>query len=73
MDIDPILNELRKERDRVEEAITVIERLQLGGGKRRGRPPAWMQNLKSVSHVNSSDAPKRRGRPPGNKNKAKVA
>jgi hypothetical protein len=73
MDIDEILNEFRKQRDQLEEAIIAMYRLQLGGGKRRGRPPAWMQNIKSVSRVKSSDTPKRRGRPPGSKNKAKAA
>jgi len=52
-----MLDELRGERQHVEEAIIVLERLAAGQGKRRGRPPAWMT------------AVKRRGRPPGSKNK----
>jgi hypothetical protein len=32
----------------------------VGRGPRRGRPPAWM---------NDATVPKRRGRPPGSKNK----
>ena len=37
-----------------------LERLALGRGPRRGRPPAWMSD---------EGAPRRRGRPPGSKNK----
>jgi hypothetical protein len=54
-----MLAELRQEHAQVEEAIIVLERMALGRGKRRGRPPAWMT------------ATKRRGRPPGSKNKPK--
>lgn len=71
MDINGILNQLREERAQLEEAILALQRLQLGGGKRRGRPPAWMKALKADSI--GPDAPKRRGRPPGSKNKAVAA
>ena len=56
-----MLAELRTEREQVEEAIMMLERLASGRGKRRGRPPAWMSQIK------------RRGRPPGSKNKPKEA
>jgi hypothetical protein len=59
MDINKMLAELRADREQVEEAIMVLERLARGQGKRRGRPPAWMTTIK------------RRGRPPGSKNKPK--
>jgi hypothetical protein len=59
MDVIKMLAALREERDQLEEAILTLERLARGRGRRRGRPPAWMTELK------------RRGRPPGNKNKAK--
>jgi hypothetical protein len=61
MDIGKMLIDLRAEREGIEQAIVTLERLALGGGKRRGRPPAWMT------------AVKRRGRPPGSKNKPKAA
>ena len=54
-----MLADLRQERDQLEEAILTLERLARGRGRRRGRPPAWMTELK------------RKGRPPGSKNKAK--
>jgi hypothetical protein len=60
MDINKMLAELRTEREQVEEAIMVLERLARGQGRRRGRPPAWMTTVK------------RRGRPPGSKNKPKT-
>jgi len=59
MDVSKILAELKAERAHIEEAIVSLERLALGRGKRRGRPPAWMTDV----------LPKRRGRPPGSKNK----
>jgi hypothetical protein len=44
MDIFKILEELRQERQQLDEAIVVLERLvSSGGGKRRGRPPAWLK------------------------------
>ena len=54
-----MLAELRQEREAIEQAIVVIERMAGGHMKRRGRPPAWMTEMK------------RRGRPPGSKNKPK--
>ena len=59
MDVIKMLAALRQERDQLEEAILTLERLARGRGRRRGRPPAWMTELK------------RRGGPPGSKNKAK--
>jgi len=60
MDVAKILVELRQEREQIEEAIMSLERLARGRGKRKGRPPAWMTEVK------------RRGRPPGSKNKPKT-
>lgn len=57
MDVSKILEELRREREQLEEAILSLERLARGRGRRRGRPPAWMTEAK------------KRGRPVGSKNK----
>jgi hypothetical protein len=57
MDVSKILADLRQEREQLEEAILSLERLALGRGRRRGRPPTWMA------------VAKKRGRPPGSKNK----
>jgi len=64
MDVSKILAELREERQQIEEAIVSLERLARGRGRRRGRPPAWMVDVAPV---------KRRGRPPGSKNKVAAA
>lgn len=61
MDVSKILAELREEREQVEEAILTLERLVRARGHRRGRPPAWL--------AGEQQQPKRRGRPPGSKNK----
>ncbi|MCC6857154.1 MAG: hypothetical protein IT158_01260 [Bryobacterales bacterium] len=62
MDVTKILAELRQEREQIEEAILSLERLARGRGRRRGRPPAWMAAVT-----------KKRGRPPGSKNKTLAA
>jgi hypothetical protein len=59
MDVLKMLADLRREREQIEEAILTLERLAQGRGRRRGRPPSWMSEVK------------RRGRPPGSKNKPK--
>jgi len=59
MDVLKMLAELRREREQIEEAILTLERLASGRGRRRGRPPTWMAEIK------------KRGRPPGSKNKNK--
>jgi hypothetical protein len=68
MDLNKMLAELRQERANIEEAILVLERLARGRGKRRGRPPLWLAGPGG----GAAPAPaKRRGRPPGSKNKPK--
>ena len=65
MEITKMIAELHAEREGINQAIEVMERLAMGRGKRRGRPPAWMSAIKG------EDGVKRRGRPPGSKNKPK--
>ncbi len=60
-----MLRELREEHDRVTEAILSLERMA-AGEKRRGRPPSWIAAV-----AKKEDAPKKRGRPPGSKNRPK--
>lgn len=64
IDVARILEELKQEKEQLEQAIVTLERLAVGRGPRRGRPPAWM--------TEGAPAPKRRGRPPGSKNKVAV-
>jgi hypothetical protein len=56
-----MISDLRQERDRIDEAIVALERLAQGHSKRPGRPPAWLSGERKM--------PKRRGRPPGSRNK----
>ena len=63
MDILRMIIELREQRAQMDQAILALERLAQGQRRRRGRPPIWMTAAK--------DTPKRRGRPPGSKNKPK--
>lgn len=61
MDVAKMLAELKQEREHIEEAILSLERIARGRGRRRGRPPSWLAEVK------------KRGRPPGSKNKPKEA
>lgn len=63
MNVSTLLDELKEQRARLDEAILAFERIAVGGAKRRGRPPAWLLASKNEAPV------KRRGRPPGSKNK----
>lgn len=70
-----ILDDLRQERDLVDHAIAVLERMQVGAPRRRGRPPGWLKDRKSEivgggGGVSSGDAApgpepvkRKRGRP----------
>lgn len=68
MDVTQILAELKAEREQIENAILTLERLAQGRGKKRGRPPAWLAATPAPAAM-----PKRRGRPPGSKNKVRPA
>ena len=63
MDVGKIIAELKAEREQIEEAIVSLERLARGRVRGPGRPPNWMADA----------APKKRGRPPGSKNKASTS
>jgi hypothetical protein len=76
LNVDKMLTELRLEREQIEEAILTLERLARGRGRRRGRPPAWLKEAangmaseEETDTLAGSAEPRRRGRPPGNKNK----
>lgn len=70
MEIAKILADLKEERRNLDEAIAALERLARGSSKRRGRPPAWM--AEAVQAPVGEAAPRKRGRPPGSKNRAKA-
>jgi len=62
MDLVRMLKDLRAERDRLSEAITVVTRLAAGSGvKRRGRPPAWLKSAGAAVNETATIAePKRK-------------
>jgi hypothetical protein len=81
-----MLDELRLEREQIEEAILTLERLARGRGRRRGRPPGWLKHAANGTSLLADEGseylngnghaggePKRRGRPPGSKTKTVVA
>ncbi|HXI43432.1 MAG TPA: hypothetical protein VNH83_25855 [Bryobacteraceae bacterium] len=47
MNLNKILEELRRDREQIDEAILSLERLAAGSGPRRGRPPAWLKAQKT--------------------------
>jgi len=53
MNLTKILEDLRREREQIDEAILSLERLAAGSGPRRGRPPAWLKAQKGHSRVAS--------------------
>lgn len=61
MDITKMLAELRGQREKLDRLIVAAEDYASSGARRRGRPPKWMQTIK------------KRGRPPGSKNKTTLA
>ena len=78
MDVAKILAELKAERAQIEEAILSLERLALGRKRGPGRPRGTV----SIGSFESSDEAtltsdggvrKRRGRPPGSKNKPRTS
>jgi hypothetical protein len=65
LDVVKILEELKAEKEQLEQAIVTLERLAEGRAPRRGRPPSYLSE--------GTTAPRRRGRPPGSKNKVNKA
>jgi hypothetical protein len=50
-----ILEDLRKERESIEEAILTLERLVEGRGRRRGRPPTWLAEARKRSRADAAE------------------
>jgi hypothetical protein len=73
MDIFSILQELRSQRDQMDEAIHALERIVAGQGKRRGRPPAWMAAVKSKTESEQAGTGVRKKRALSPEARAKMA
>jgi hypothetical protein len=54
MNLTKILEDLRREREQIDEAIMSLERLAAGSGPRRGRPPAWLKAQKTKARPQAS-------------------
>ena len=58
MDLNKILRQLYAERERIDEAMAVLQRLS-GDGKRRGRPPKWLTELKREDQTRAKGGKRR--------------
>lgn len=56
VDVGRILEDLRRERDELEDAIASLERLGLRSGRRRGRSPAWLSKIRADRREQALDA-----------------
>lgn len=65
MDVNKMLQDLRAEREQIEEAILSLERLARGRGKRRGRPPAWLASAKMQVGKKAEEGERRSSRNAG--------
>ncbi len=63
MDLNSILQQLRQQRDNVDESIAALERIATGMGRRRGRPPKWMAEAAKANAAPAAPVKKKRGRP----------
>jgi hypothetical protein len=41
------LEQLKRERERIDEVILILEKLASGSKKQRGRPPSWLAELRT--------------------------
>ena len=55
MDIETIISELREEQELVDAAIIALERLAVGSGKRRGRPPKWLVAMSAANTAEDAE------------------
>ena len=58
-DDNRIIKELKAARDLLAAAIECLERLDAGRGRKRGRPPAWLNERGEGNHPGNADAPER--------------
>lgn len=63
-----MLQELRAEKEQIEEAILSLERLARGRGRRRGRPPSWLSEMRKETRPTNGP-----GRPKGSTAQSKSA
>jgi hypothetical protein len=66
MDIGKILAEMRLEREQLEDAIASLERLERPV-RRRGRPPAWLAEIRKAQETVGEDGGRKKKDPGNNK------
>jgi hypothetical protein len=66
MDVQKILAEMRLEREQLEDAIASLERLVMPV-RRRGRPPAWLAEIKKKQEAEVPGGSKKRKKPDADK------
>lgn len=71
MDVIGIINELRKELERIDGLIIALESLQ--AGRRRGRPPKALQQLRAGAMEQESPAARRAAKAVKKASKKKAA
>jgi hypothetical protein len=62
MNVDAMIKTLQAEKEALDAAILVLERLASRHGRRRGRPPAWLQvrQAEAATEANASKPRKAR-------------
>ena len=65
MDVTRIISELRKELDRIDKTILALD--SVGSGKRRGRPPKLLQELRAEAEAQTQKPAKKPRRGPKKK------
>ena len=65
MDVTRIISELRKELDRIDKTILALD--SVGSGKRRGRPPKLLQELRAKAEAQTQKPAKKPRRGPKKK------
>jgi hypothetical protein len=58
VDLNTIIEKLKAERDTLAVAIECLERLAVGRGRKRGRPPAWLGERGEGRQPSNASAPK---------------
>ena len=63
MELDKILKALNEEAEAIDHAIVTLQHLATGRGKRRGRPPLWLNAARELEKSGLKSKPRKRGRP----------
>jgi hypothetical protein len=73
MNLDEMIKSLKSDKEALDAAILVLERLAYSGQRRRGRPPAWLQVSQLMEEVPAKPAKKRARKPFSEETKRRMA